>query len=108
MEHHVLPVKTYLMIFGLLMLLMAATVGAALLDLGPLALPVALTIAATKAVLVILYFMHIKFEGRLMAVFAAAGFFFLLVLVTFTLGDFIARDISLSPSTYAVPFDSLD
>ncbi|MCB0156080.1 MAG: cytochrome C oxidase subunit IV family protein [Anaerolineae bacterium] len=108
MEHHILPVKTYLIVFGLLMLLMAATIAAAFVDFGPLGLPIALAIAATKAVLVILYFMHIKFEGRLMAVFAAAGFFFLLVLVTFTLGDFIARDISLSPSTYAVPFDRLD
>ena len=108
MEHHVLPIKTYLIVFGLLMLLMTTTVVAAFVDFGPLSLPIALAIAVTKAVLVILYFMHIKFEGRLMAVFAAAGFFFFLILITFTLGDFIARDISLSPSTYAVPFDQLN
>ncbi len=107
MDHHVLPVRTYLIVFGLLMVLMVATVGAAFIDFGNLALPIALAIATTKATLVVLYFMHIRFSGRLMAIFAASGFFFLFILVVFTFGDFLARDWSLSPSTYAVPFDDL-
>lgn len=107
MEHHVLPVKTYLIIFLLLMGLMVATIVAAFLDFGLWSLPVALVIAVTKAVLIILYFMHIRFSPRLMALFAVGGFFFLLILAVFTVGDVIARDISLSPSTYAVPFDDV-
>jgi cytochrome c oxidase subunit 4 len=108
MEHHILPVKTYLIIFGLLMLLMTLTIVAAFFNFGALSLPIALTIAAAKAILVILFFMHIKFEGRLMAIFSVTGFFFLLILITFTIGDYIARDTSLSPSTYAIPFDRLE
>jgi cytochrome c oxidase subunit 4 len=107
-EHHILPVSTYIIIFALLMGLMVATIIAAFFNFGSLGLPIAMAIALTKAVLIVLYFMHIKFSDRLLTVFAVAGVFFLLILVTFTLGDFIARDVSFSASTYAVPFDQLD
>ncbi|MDX1523363.1 MAG: cytochrome C oxidase subunit IV family protein [Anaerolineae bacterium] len=105
MEHHVLPLKTYLIVFALLIVLAVLTVVAAFLDFGPLTLPIAMTIAVTKAVLVILYFMHIRYSERLLTLFAIVGFFFLLIMITFTLGDFIARDGAFSSSVFAVPFD---
>ena len=58
---HILPRSLYYGIFAVLMVLTAATVGAAFVDLGPLNIIVALTIAVVKASLVVLIFMHVKY-----------------------------------------------
>ena len=84
---HVSPLSTYFTIFGALMVLSAITVGAAFVNLGSLNPVVALAIAALKATLVILFFMHLKYDKIfhtvvfLSAVLAAALF------VGFTLMD---------------------
>ena len=52
---------------------------------------IALAIACTKAVLVILFFMHIKYSSRVMKLTVASGFFTFLVLITMTLSDYISR-----------------
>jgi cytochrome c oxidase subunit IV len=49
-----------------------------------------LAIAATKATLVILFFMHVRWSSRLTWVVAMAGFFWLLILFT-VLGDYMSR-----------------
>src|SRR5690349_6280861 len=90
---HVLPKKTYYTIFAALMVLLALTVLVAEINLGrTLNIIIALTIAIVKATLVVLYFMHVKFSSRLVWVFAAAGFFWFLILVAFTLSDYASRD----------------
>ena len=58
MKQHVASVRTNIVIFVLLLVLLLATVGAAYLPLGPLHFPIAMTIAAIKAVLIVLFFMH--------------------------------------------------
>jgi len=69
------------------------------LDLGgSLNTMVALAIAVGKALLVILYFMHVRYSDRLTWVFASAGFFWLLILIGGTMDDVLTRP-SLSPST---------
>ena len=90
-EHHIVPPKTYLLIFGALLVGTALTVGAAFVDLGAFNPVLAILIACVKAVLVILFFMHVYFSSRLMKLTVAAGFFTFLVLITMTLSDYISR-----------------
>lgn len=91
MSQHIVPLKVYFSVFIALMVLLAATIGAALLDLGPLHLVTALIIAGAKAILIILYFMHVRYSSRISWVFAGAGFFWLLILIVLSIGDYISR-----------------
>lgn len=86
------PLKLHATVFGTLLLLTALTVLAASIDLGPWNTVAALGIASIKASLVLLYFMHLRWSHRLTWVFAAAGLFFLVLLITLTLSDFLTRD----------------
>ena len=91
-EHHVVPVKLYLTIVGSLFFLTATTVLAAFVELGALNTPVAIAIAILKATLVVLFFMHVRYNTPLMWVFAAAGFFMLLILLALLMQDYMSRD----------------
>ncbi|MEW6300150.1 MAG: cytochrome C oxidase subunit IV family protein [Thermodesulfobacteriota bacterium] len=90
-QHVILPQKLYFRIFAVLLALTVVTVAAAYVDLGPLNNIVALSIAVTKTVLVILYFMHVRYSSHLTWVFVGAGFFWLLILIAFTLSDVFTR-----------------
>jgi len=89
--HHP-SLKLYYGIFVALLALTALTVWSAFQPLGALHTPVALTIAGAKAMLVILYFMHVRWSSRLTWVFASSGFLFLVILLVFTLSDFRTRE----------------
>jgi cytochrome c oxidase subunit 4 len=90
-EHHVVPPSTYLMVFGTLLLFTGLTVVAAYIDLGILNPVVALGIASFKAVVVILFFMHVKYQSGLIKMTVGSGFFAFLILTTLTLSDYISR-----------------
>ncbi len=92
MSDHIVSRKTYFIVFVILLILLAATLGAAYLDLGPLNEVVALTIAIAKALLIILYFMHVRYSGRITWVFVGLGFFWLAILVTLTMSDYLTRN----------------
>jgi len=89
--HHVAPVSLYLTIFGALMVGTILTVAVAKFDLGPLNNVLMLTIASAKALLVVLYFMHVRWGTRLTWVVAASGFFWLLILFGLTMSDYMSR-----------------
>lgn len=92
MSEHVVSKSLYYVIFGALIVLTILTVIVARIDLGGhLNDVVALTIAVAKALLVVLYFMHVRYSSRLTWVFVAAGFFWLAILVVLTLSDFLTR-----------------
>jgi cytochrome c oxidase subunit 4 len=91
-ETHVVPVPIYVAVFVALLVLTAVTVGVARIDLGPFNTPVALAIAVVKALLVILFFMHVKYGPRLNALVIAAAVFWLFHLVVGTVVDYYARD----------------
>lgn len=74
-----------------LMLLLALTWGIGYVDLGPFNLIVALAIAITKAMLVVLFFMHIKGGSRLLHLAAGAGILWLLIMFVLTLSDYFTR-----------------
>ena len=88
---HLVPVRVYLTIFSLLMILTAITVGVSFLDLGPFNTLVAIVIAVTKMMLVVLYFMHVRYSTRLTWAVVAGGFFWLALLLLLTLGDYLTR-----------------
>jgi cytochrome c oxidase subunit 4 len=97
MTHHVVPQKIYILVFVTLLLLTLVTVDVAFYDAGWLNLYIALTIATCKALLVVLYFMHVRYSSRLTWLFVGAGFFWLTILLVFTLSDYLTRGQMLTP-----------
>ena len=89
--HPVTPVRTYVTIWAILTILTFTTYFVAQIDLGPFNTVVALMIAFIKTSLVILFFMHVKQERPLTKIFVFGGFFWLLILLALTLGDYISR-----------------
>ena len=83
--------KTYYKVTAALFVLLAATVGVSLLPLGAFSIVAALTIAFAKAALIVLFFMHVRYSSRLTMLFAAAGFFWLVILFFFTFSDYVTR-----------------
>lgn len=91
MEHPVESIKTYVSIFGALMLLTFLTIGVAFINFGILNDIMALGIAVLKAVLVILFFMHVRHSGHLIKICAAAGVIWLAILIAITFSDYMTR-----------------
>jgi len=73
------------------MILTAVTVAVAYLDLGPLNTILALSIAVTKAALVILYFMHVRYSPSLTKLVVAGSFLWLFILLSITMSDYLSR-----------------
>jgi cytochrome c oxidase subunit 4 len=88
---HIVPTRVYYLIFLALMVGTAITVAVAFVDLGPLNAIVALTIAVTKATLVVLYFMHVRYGSRLTWAVVAGSVFWLGILLTLTFSDYLTR-----------------
>ena len=89
--HHIVSPAVYGMIFGVLMIGTLLTVGASMINLGPLNAPIAIGIAVTKAVFVVLFFMHVKYSSKLVKLTVSAGFFTFVVLVMMSLLDYVSR-----------------
>jgi cytochrome c oxidase subunit 4 len=90
-EHHIVTPLTYTIVFAILLVFTGLTVVAAYVDLGIFNPIVALAIASTKAVIVILFFMHVKYQSKLIKMTVGAGFFTFAALITMTLSDYISR-----------------
>jgi cytochrome c oxidase subunit IV len=97
---HVVPVTLYVGVFLALMVLTGLTTGIAYIDLGAFNTVVALIIAAIKMLLVVLFFMHIKWAKGLTRIAVIAGFFWLGIMVTFTLADELTRRWEINPVTW--------
>jgi len=91
MSGHIVSTRVYYAIFAVLMLCTLLTVQIAFLDLGPLNAIAALVIAVFKAVLVVLFFMHVKYSTRLTWVVVIGGFFWLGILLALTMTDYLTR-----------------
>ena len=92
MSEHIVPRKTYFSVFAALLVGTAVTVGAATVNFGPMNDVIAMTIAVTKMMLVLLFFMHVRYSSRLIWVIVASMFFWLLILLLLTLTDYTSRD----------------
>jgi cytochrome c oxidase subunit 4 len=91
MSAHIASKSLYYTIFLALLALTGLTVGVTYVDLGQANLFVALAIALTKATLVGLFFMHLRWSSRLVHVAVIAAFAFLAILAMFTFGDYVSR-----------------
>ena len=98
---HVVPVRTYVFVFLALMAGTALTTGVAYIDLGRWNTVVALAIAFTKMMLVILFFMHVKYATGLTRVIILCGFFWLAIMIALTLSDELTRVWELNPAGWS-------
>ena len=90
-QHHVVPTRIYYAIFATLLVLTGVTVGVAYIDLGRMNTVVALAIACFKAMIVVLYFMHVKYSTRLIKLTVIAGLYWMGIIFALTLGDYLTR-----------------
>ena len=93
MSAHVVPVRTYLLIFAALMILTVATVAASRYDFGAGNTIVAMGIAILKATLVVLFFMHVKYAARLTQLVVVVAFAFLALLVLGIVNDYYSPSL---------------
>ena len=91
MSEHVTPKRTYFAIWAALLVLTYATVAVSRIDLGRLNAIAALTIAVFKALLVVLYFMHVRYSSRLTKLVVVGGFMWLALLIGLTMADEVTR-----------------
>ncbi len=99
---HISPTSTYLVILGALIVLTAATVLVSLYDLGWANDLVALGIAFTKATLVVLFFMHVKYHGRIIKLVVVSALAWLSVMMLLTYIDYGSRGL-VTPDPQRVP-----
>jgi len=91
-EHSSSPLKTYVVIWIALLVGTALTVFAAHINLGPFNAAVALTIATAKALLVVLFFMHLRGASeKLLKLVVISTVFFLLILLALSMADYGTR-----------------
>ena len=92
MSEHIVQPRIYIVIFLALMVGTALTLLAAFYDFpGPLNAVVALTIAVVKATLVVLYFMHVRYSGRLVWLVIVAALLWLVIMFAITFSDYWTR-----------------
>ncbi len=90
-NEHILPYAFLAQIIGALILLTGVTVAVSYRDWGFLNVPIALFVASSKATLVLLFFMHIKFEGMVIKVSFISTMVVLAILISFTFWDVAFR-----------------
>jgi cytochrome c oxidase subunit IV len=91
MSEHIVPVRVYVTVFVVLLVMTATTTAVSAIDLGPWNTVVALAIAVFKATLVVLFFMHVKYSPPLIKVVIVGGLFWLAILLAITFSDFATR-----------------
>lgn len=91
--HHIMPFSTYMKVAGALFALTFLTILAHQFraELGFMAAPVAFIIAAVKAWLVMLWFMHLKYDTWVNKVVFGSSFFFLILLFVIVFIDIVTR-----------------
>ncbi|HET8733731.1 MAG TPA: cytochrome C oxidase subunit IV family protein [Anaeromyxobacteraceae bacterium] len=84
---HVMPPSVLLGVTGALLFLTFVTVASSRIDLGEWNVVLALAIATTKAALVALFFMHLKYENKFLLVVLGAAALFAVLFVSFVVFD---------------------
>jgi len=88
---HILPARTYYLVFAVLMFCTYLTWQVAYFDLGPMNTVAALAIAIFKATLVVLFFMHVKYSTRLTWAVVVGSVFWLGIMLALTMSDYLTR-----------------
>ena len=90
-SEHIVPPRTYVLIYVVLLICTYLTWQVAYFDLGPFNTVAALAIAVFKAVLVVLFFMHMKYSTRLTWAVVVGGLFWLGIMLALTMNDYLTR-----------------
>lgn len=88
-------IRTYALVFGALLVLMAVTIFAAQRDFGQWNTAIAMLIATTKATLIVLYFMHVKDSSRWVALLFGLSLYMVAIGATLLFADYFTRGMSL-------------
>jgi cytochrome c oxidase subunit 4 len=99
-SEHIVSPKIYVGIFASLMVLTAATVAAAYVNLGAFNIVVALAIATLKATLVVLYFMHARYSPKRTQLVIICAVFWLAIMLALTLSDYTTREREATAKTH--------
>lgn len=92
MPSEIVSPRTYQKVFGGLLLLLVLTVGANFLDLNPLLhTAIAMTISVVKALLILLFFMEVRYSSRLTWLFSGAAFLWLIIMLVMMMSDYVTR-----------------
>ena len=91
-NNHVLPLGTYLLIGASLLILTAITVYISFFSFGEWNLIVAMAVAAAKATLVALFFMHLLYDKKIFSIVFIGALLFLAIFIVFTMLDTMNRD----------------
>lgn len=90
-KQHVLSFMQLGLVLAVLLVLTGVTVGMSYIHLGYLNIPIALAIACTKVSFVLLFFMHLKYEGRVINISFISTIIVLAILISFTFWDVAYR-----------------
>ncbi len=89
--HHVVSWQTYLAVYIALVLFTIVTVLVATVHLGEFNTIVAMSIAVAKMLLVLLFFMHVRWSGSVLRMIVLAGFIWFGIMVILTMSDYASR-----------------
>lgn len=107
--NHVVPVRVYLTVLVALIILLAANIYVASVDLGQFAryrAAVVLSIATVQALLLVLYFMHVRYNARVLWLCILSGLAFIALMVSVIVLDFRAREWLPDPAAWSQPADA--
>jgi cytochrome c oxidase subunit 4 len=100
MSEEIIPPVIYFRVWVALLALLGLTTGLAYIPMGWFNTFSSVTIAFAKAILIVLFFMHVKYKGRLISVFVCAGLFWLAILFSLSLGDYFTRSWLPQPTVW--------
>jgi cytochrome c oxidase subunit 4 len=90
-SHHIVTPAQHGLVFGTLLIMTGVTAAVAFVDLKWANPVIALFIACFKACIVVLFFMHAKYQSRLIKMTIGSGLFLFISLIVMTLSDYISR-----------------
>jgi cytochrome c oxidase subunit 4 len=101
MSGHIASVRSYILVFAALLVFTGITVAVAFVDLGVMNTVIALGIAAFKASLVVLFFMHLRWSPALNKLLWLTGLLFLVILLVMTMNDYLTRGWQFRPGPWS-------
>lgn len=90
-KHHIVSYTTHGIVLAVLLVLTAASVAVTRLEMGPLNTLVAMLIAGAKAAVVLIWFMHLKFDNKLYTIFTVLVLVIFLLVMYITFFDYSYR-----------------
>ncbi|MFO7923308.1 MAG: cytochrome C oxidase subunit IV family protein [Bacteroidales bacterium] len=90
-KHHIVPYKNHAIVLLCLVIFTLLSVAVTGIDLGPLTVTVALLLATAKALLVIIYFMHLKFDNIIYSIMVGFIMFSIISIIVITFLDYLFR-----------------